>query len=77
MKRDELPPGVYRTDQHPDSRLRGDQTAPAGEGEPPLKPDFKDFVALTIAVYQILLGPLLLLVGALVAVYLLFSLVAR
>ena len=63
--RDELPPGVYRTDQ----------ADPAGDG--PIKPDAKDFLALVIAVYQILLPPLLALIGALVGVYLLVLLLAR
>ena len=67
MKRNELPPGVYRSDQ----------VDPAGRDEPEVKPDLKDFLALTIAVYQLLLPPLLLLIGAAVAIYLVFSALAR
>lgn len=43
----------------------------------PLKTDWRDFVAITLAVYQILLGPLLLIVGGIVGVYLLFLWLAR
>ncbi len=42
-----------------------------------LKTDWRDFVAITLAVYQILLGPLLLIVGGIVGVYLLFLWLAR
>jgi hypothetical protein len=42
-----------------------------------LKTDWRDFVAITLAVYQILLGPLLLIIGGIVAVYLLFLWLAR
>lgn len=38
--------------------------------EPPLKPDWKDFLALVIAAYQVLLVPVLAMIGALVAVVL-------
>jgi hypothetical protein len=62
------PPGVYRTDQ-PSA-----QDAPAGFKEPEVKPDWKDFVALTIAAYQILLLPLLLVIGGVVGVFLLLRL---
>jgi hypothetical protein len=43
----------------------------------PLKTDWRDFVAITLAVYQILLGPLLLIIGGIVCVYLLFLWLAR
>ena len=43
----------------------------------PLKTDWRDFVAITLAVYQILLGPLLLIVCGIVSVYLLFLWLAR
>jgi hypothetical protein len=43
----------------------------------PLKTDWRDFVAITLAVYQILLGPLMLIIGGIVAVYLLFLWLAR
>jgi hypothetical protein len=47
------------------------------ESRVPLKTDWRDFVAITWAVYQILLGPLLLIVAGVVAVYLLFLWLAR
>jgi hypothetical protein len=47
------------------------------QSEVPLKTDWRDFVAITLAVYQILLGPLLLIIGGIVAVYLLFLWLAR
>ncbi|GEM84881.1 hypothetical protein [Meiothermus hypogaeus] len=45
----------------------------AKQGE--LKPDWKDFVALVMAAYSILLPPLLLIFGAAALVLLLFYLV--
>jgi len=65
---EKLPPGVYRLDQTPD------QNAPAGFQGPEIKPDWKDFVALTIAAYQILLLPLAAIVGGVVGVFLLLRL---
>jgi hypothetical protein len=47
------------------------------ESETPLKTDWRDFMAITLAVYQILLGPLLLIVAGIVGVYLLFLWLAR
>jgi hypothetical protein len=47
------------------------------ESRVPLKTDWRDFVAITVVVYQILLGPLLLIIGGIVAVYLLFLWLAR
>jgi hypothetical protein len=47
------------------------------ESQVPLKTDWRDFVAITLAVYQILLGPLLLIIAGIVAVYLLFLWLAR
>lgn len=68
MSRDDPPPGVYRTDQ----------AEPAGHDDPgEVKPDLRDFVAIVIAVYQLLLPPLLLLIGGAAVLYLLFSLLAR
>ena len=68
---DSNPPVVFRDvgsggahDLEPESRV-------------PLKTDWRDFVAITLAVYQILLGPLLLIIGGIVAVYLLFLWLAR
>ncbi len=65
---EKLPPGVYRTDQP------SDQSAPAGFEAPEIKPDWKDFVALTIAAYQILLLPLAAIIGGVVGVFLLLRL---
>jgi hypothetical protein len=45
--------------------------------EPQLKPDWKDFVALVIATYQVLLVPLLAIIGVGVAVMVGLSLLAR
>lgn len=68
---DSSPPIVFRdvsaggaNDLEPESRV-------------PLKTDWRDFVAITLAVYQILLGPLLLIIAGIVAVYLLFLWLAR
>jgi hypothetical protein len=68
---DSSPPVVFRDvsagaahDLEPESRV-------------PLKTDWRDFVAITLAVYQILLGPLLLIIGGIIAVYLLFLWLAR
>jgi hypothetical protein len=55
--------------------MRDDQ--PASTDEPPLKPDWKDFFALLIATYQVLLPPLLILAGSLVGLYILLSLLFR
>ena len=65
---DSGPPVVFR-----------DVGASQAEPEPrvPLKTDWRDFVAITLAVYQILLGPLLLIIAGIVAVYLLFLWLAR
>jgi hypothetical protein len=65
------PPGVYRTDQP------AERNTPAGVQEPEVKPDWKDFVALTIAAYQILLLPLLMIIGGVVGVLLLVRLIFR
>jgi hypothetical protein len=68
---DSSPPIVFRDvssgavhDLEPESRV-------------PLKTDWRDFVAITLAVYQILLGPLLLIIAGIVGVYLLFLWLAR
>jgi hypothetical protein len=45
--------------------------------KPEIKPDWKDFVALVIAAYSILLPPLLIIIGAGAAVLLLFSFAFR
>lgn len=54
-----------------------DQNAPAAVNEPEVKPDWKDFVALTIATYQILFVPLLAIVGGVVVSFLLLGLLFR
>jgi hypothetical protein len=64
-----LPPGVYRSDDAP---VR--QTADA---EIPLKPDFKDFIALTLAAYSIIMPFVLTVIGGVIVVFLLLSLYFR
>jgi len=49
----------------------------ASSNEPQIKPDWKDFFALVIAAYSLLLPPLLLILGAGVLVVLLLSVVFR
>jgi hypothetical protein len=67
---DSSPPMVFR-----DVNSGVDDLGP--ESRAPLKTDWRDFVAITLAVYQILLGPLLLIIGGIVCVYLLFLWLAR
>jgi hypothetical protein len=67
---DSSPPAIFR-----DVRSGGHDLEP--ESRAPLKTDWRDFVAITLAVYQILLGPLLLIVAGIVGVYLLFLWLAR
>jgi hypothetical protein len=62
MKPDQLPPGVYTYSDAP--------IAQTSEGEPPVKPDFKDFVALTLAAYSIVMPHLLMVIGGVVVVFL-------
>jgi hypothetical protein len=62
MKPDQLPPGVYTYTDAPIKET--------SEGEPGLKPDFKDFVALTLAAYSIVLPHVLLVIGGVVVVFL-------
>ena len=45
--------------------------------EPQIKPDWKDFVALVIAAYQVLLVPLLVIIGVGVLVVTGLSFLAR
>ncbi len=54
-----------------------DQRTPAAVNEPEVKPDWKDFIALTIATYQILFVPLLAIVGGVVVSFLLLGLLFR
>jgi hypothetical protein len=71
---DNLPPGVFRD---PDAK-RPDQHGSDSTGDGiKVNPDFKDFFAITIAVYQIVLGPILLIVGVLMGFTLLIGLWAR
>jgi nitrate reductase NapE component len=53
------------------------QSKPAAVNEPEVKPDWKDFIALTIATYQILFVPLLAIVGGVVVSFLLLGLLFR
>jgi hypothetical protein len=67
---DSSPPAVFDLRSE---RAQGLEPQPRA----PLKTDWRDFVAITLAVYQILLGPLLLIVAGIVGVYLLFLWLAR
>ena len=69
---DSSPPVVFRDAS---AGQAGQDLEP--QPQTPLKTDWRDFVAITLAVYQILLGPLLLIVGGIVSVYLLFLWLAR
>ncbi len=62
--KDNLPQGVYRNDS-PITETADDVV--------PLKTDFKDFIALTIAAYSIILPHVLLVIGGIVAVFLLLN----
>lgn len=56
----------------------GEEGARSGQGElPPLRPDWRDIVAFTIAMYQILAVPFLLFCGVALFIYLLLWLWAR
>ena len=61
----DLPPGVFHNDQHD----------PAGVEESPLKPDWKDFFALTFAAYQVVLPPLLLILAGILLTFFVMSLI--
>lgn len=61
----DFPPGVYRNDS-PVTETADDQ--------PPVKPDMKDFVALTLAAYSIILPHVLLVIGGIVGVFFLLNL---
>ncbi|MFN3266575.1 MAG: hypothetical protein ACK41E_07020 [Deinococcales bacterium] len=61
----DLPPGVYRNDS-PITQTADDQA--------PIKPDMKDFVALTLAAYSIILPHVLLVIGGIVGVFFLLNL---
>ena len=63
----ELPPGVFVNDQHD----------PAGVDEIHVKPDWKDFVALTFAAYQVVLPPLLLILAGILMTFFLMTLIFR
>ncbi|ADH63440.1 MAG: hypothetical protein ACOYW9_01240 [Deinococcota bacterium] len=45
--------------------------------EPEIKPDWKDFLALVIAAYQVLLLPVLLIFGSIGLVVLIFGWMSR
>jgi hypothetical protein len=60
----EMPPGVFVNDQF----------EPAGVEETPIKPDWKDFVALTVAAYQVVLPPLLMILAGILLVFFLMTL---
>lgn len=69
MKDHDLPPGVFRSDDAP---IR--QTA---DDKPPVAPDFKDFIALTLAAYSIIMPFVLAVIGGVIVVFFLLSLMFR
>jgi hypothetical protein len=60
----EMLPGVFVNDQF----------EPAGVDEKPIKPDWKDFFALTIAAYQVVLPPLLMILFGILLVFFVMTL---
>jgi hypothetical protein len=71
VPQNDLPPGVYRTDDAPVRR------ADNADSEPRIAPDWKDFVALTLAAYSIILPYLLAIIGGVIVVFLLLGLYFR
>ena len=63
--KENLPQGVYRNDS---------PITETADDAPPLKADMKDFVALTLAAYSIILPHVLLVIGGIVAVFFLLNL---
>lgn len=63
--KDNLPQGVYRNDS---------PITETADDVPPLKADMKDFLALTLAAYSIILPHVLLVIGGIVAVFFLLNL---
>jgi len=79
-------PSRERDRDRPEGGVREDREAgaagvdggEAAQGElPPLRPDWRDIVAFTIAMYQILAVPFLLFCGVALFIYLLLWLWAR
>lgn len=71
MPQNDLPPGVFRTDDAPVRHAEGADT------EPKIAPDWKDFVALTLAAYSIVLPYLFAIIGGVIVVFLLLGLFFR
>ena len=69
MKGQDLPPGVFRSDDAPIRQPADDK--------PPVAPDFKDFVALTLAAYSIIMPFVLAVIGGVTVVFFLLSLLFR
>jgi len=69
VKNQDLPPGVFRSDDAP---IR--QTA---DDKPPIAPDLKDFFALTLAAYSIIMPFVLAVIGGVIVVFFLLSLLFR
>ena len=69
MKDQELPPGVFRSDDAPIRQTTDDK--------PPVAPDFKDFIALTLAAYSIIMPFVLTVIGGVIVVFFLLSLLFR
>ncbi len=62
--KDNLPQGVYRNDS---------PITETADDTPPLKADAKDFLALTLAAYSIILPHVLMVIGGIVLVFLLLN----
>ncbi len=76
MPQNDLPPGVYRND----GAKRADDGAPirqTSDDVPNIKPDWKDFIALTFAAYSIILPYLFAIIGGVIVVFLLLGLLFR
>ena len=79
---EEAPSGPPQEDGE-EGDAAGERSGEAGEGSagerglPPLKPDWRDIVAFTIAMYQILAVPFLLFCGVALFIYFLLWLWAR
>lgn len=59
----------------PTGRANAGEPAEEKEGER-LKPDWKDFIALTLAAYQVLLVPVALVIGVIALLVVLLQLLA-
>lgn len=72
MKNDDRPYVFVESDKTGESEGDGDS-----KGQEPLKPEFLDIVALTIAAFEILAPVVVALLGVVVLIYLLLRLLAH